>query len=946
VFVALSVVTTTQAVRRPTRASVDTALLFGAVGVAVLQSWAVQLLGITPGPGLRFGTTFLVLTLPYLLLRLLDDYLGVRFGLLRLAEAALVALGVLVITVEPPLPGWAFMAIVIYFAGLEIYAAVRFARGAARARGITRSRMQAVGIGSACLGVAVVVAGVQALVPTLAQPWIVQLLAIGSGCAYFVGFAPPGLLKRAWQEPELRAFLRGTAELPRLQDRAAILRTLELAVARAVGALDARIVLGEAADAAQPDDAVGLSAPITAGGTRLGVLTVSGPRRFMFAEDDLALVRLLADHVALALGYAELRESEIRNAAIVATALDAVVGMNDRGHIIEFNPAAESMFGYTRAEVLDRPLADVIIPSRLRGQHRQGLARYLATGDCRVLGKLLELSAVRADGTEFPVELAIARIAVGGSPVFTGFIRDLTARVRGEEALRRLAAIVESSPDAIISTTPEGIVTSWNPGAERLFGYTAEEMLGREAASLIVPPECRQERSALADTFGQAQPITEFETVRLHKSGRRMDISLSLSSIRDANGNTASIATIARDISGRKQAEATRSRLAAIVEASDDAIIGKTLEGVITSWNRGAERLYGYTATEVVGQSIDLVIPEDRRDELLHILDRLRHGQRIHHLETRRQRKDGTLLDVVVSISPIYDRSGTIVGVATIARDITGRKQAEARIAALNAQLEQRVQERTAQLEHAIKELEAFSYSVSHDLRAPLRAVDGFSCILLEEHAPKLDPEAQGYLRLVSENAQHMGQLIDDLLAFSRLSRQPARKQLVAPEPLVRQVLRDLAPELDGRQVHITIGDLPACQADPALLRQVYVNLISNALKFTRRRPEPHVEVGSDQRDGSVTYFVKDDGTGFDMRYANKLFGVFQRLHRAEDYDGTGVGLAIVERIVHRHGGRVWAEAAPEQGATFFFTLEGAPADAEARVLPDGRSVHGSLRRS
>jgi light-regulated signal transduction histidine kinase (bacteriophytochrome) len=238
------------------------------------------------------------------------------------------------------------------------------------------------------------------------------------------------------------------------------------------------------------------------------------------------------------------------------------------------------------------------------------------------------------------------------------------------------------------------------------------------------------------------------------------------------------------------------------------------------------------------------------------------------------------------------------------------------------ALLVQRVQERSAELEVANKELEAFSYTVSHNLRAPLRAMDGFSRILLEDYSSQLPPEAERYLRIVRESAQQMGRLIDDLLAFSRLSRQPVNKQPIDTAALVRQALDSLSSEQGGRQVDLSIGGLPPCQGDPALLRQVWINLLSNALKFTREQGVARIEIGClTQEDDAPVYFVKDNGVGFDMQYAGKLFGVFQRLHRAEEYDGTGVGLAIVQRIIHRHGGRVWAEAEPGQGATFYFTI-------------------------
>lgn len=239
--------------------------------------------------------------------------------------------------------------------------------------------------------------------------------------------------------------------------------------------------------------------------------------------------------------------------------------------------------------------------------------------------------------------------------------------------------------------------------------------------------------------------------------------------------------------------------------------------------------------------------------------------------------------------------------------------------------LEQKVQQRTAQLEAVNKELEAFSYSVSHDLRAPLRAINGFSRILLDNYSQMPD-DAKRYLNLVCTNAQQMGRLIDDLLGFSRLGRQQMKTQAVSPTLIVNQVLDELQNEKQGRQIEISVDDLPQVQADPSLLKQVYTNLISNALKYTRGTDIAEIKIGSftdGEQNNETVYYVKDNGTGFDMQYAHKLFGVFQRLHRIEDYEGTGVGLAIVQHIVNRHGGRIWAEAEVGKGATFYFTLQG-----------------------
>lgn len=232
-------------------------------------------------------------------------------------------------------------------------------------------------------------------------------------------------------------------------------------------------------------------------------------------------------------------------------------------------------------------------------------------------------------------------------------------------------------------------------------------------------------------------------------------------------------------------------------------------------------------------------------------------------------------------------------------------------------------------LEAANKELEAFSYSVSHDLRAPLRAVDGFTRILAEDVLTDVSPQAREYLDKVRASARQMGLLIDDLLAFSRLSRQPVHRRTVAPASVVDAALDTLHHEQDGRRVEIAVGELPSCEADPALLKQIYVNLLANALKFTRKVSSARIEVGAQFDQGRTVYFVRDNGVGFEMAYASKLFGVFQRLHRAEEYEGTGVGLAIVQRIVHRHGGRAWAEGRPGEGATFYFTMGGHDGDGQ-----------------
>lgn len=261
-------------------------------------------------------------------------------------------------------------------------------------------------------------------------------------------------------------------------------------------------------------------------------------------------------------------------------------------------------------------------------------------------------------------------------------------------------------------------------------------------------------------------------------------------------------------------------------------------------------------------------------------------------------------------MTPVLDDSGRVSYVVAEGRDISAQKHAEAAL-----------HQRTAELETANKELEAFTYSVSHDLRAPLRAIEGFSRILADEHAEHLNPDALKLMERIRANTRQMERLIGDLLSFSRLGRHAVARDRIDTAKLVEGVLVDLRSETAGRRVEFEVGALPACYADAALLKQVYLNLLSNALKYTRTREVARIEIGSYPYEEAPVFFVRDNGVGFDMQFANRLFGVFQRLHRAEEFEGTGVGLAIVQRIVYRHGGRVWAESSPDQGATFSFTL-------------------------
>lgn len=354
----------------------------------------------------------------------------------------------------------------------------------------------------------------------------------------------------------------------------------------------------------------------------------------------------------------------------------------------------------------------------------------------------------------------------------------------------------------------------------------------------------------------------------------------------------------------------------------EHAIVAITdARGKITFVNDRFCAISQYSREELIGQDHRLINSAFHSKEFIRsIWTTIASGQ-VWHGEIRNRAKDGTFYWVDTTIVPFVGTDGKPRQYIAIRADITERKRAEESVLQLNAELEQRVTERTAQLESANRELEAFSYSVSHDLRAPLRAVDGFSQAMIEDFGPQLPAEGQRLLGTIRHSAQRMGALIDDLLTFSRLSRQALAKQTVNHEWLVRSALQELGSPWAERKVEINCAPLLPSLGDPALLKQVWLNLLGNALKYSRKREVAVIDVGCTSGPAGVVYHVRDNGTGFDMRYVDKLFGVFQRLHRMEDYEGTGVGLATVQRIVHRHGGKIWAQAAPDQGATFYFTL-------------------------
>ncbi|MBL9188446.1 MAG: PAS domain S-box protein [Opitutaceae bacterium] len=669
---------------------------------------------------------------------------------------------------------------------------------------------------------------------------------------------------------------------------------------------------------------------------------------------------------------AALRESEQRFRALFEQApLGIAEGEVASARFVHVNQRFADILGYTVEELLKLTFKDFTHPDDLP----KDLAQFekVVTGEQRTFS--MEKRYIRKDGAVIWVNLFVSSLGPPGERPerCMAVVEDITERKRAEERFRRL---VESNVQGVIFWNRQGRITEANDAFLALVGYTREELMaGLIDWAEMTPPEYRQGDVRALDEIAVRGFCTPYEKAYIRKDGTTVPILLGGASFEDKPDEGVSFVI---DITQRKKAEAEVHRLNASLEArvakrtaelqlaNDEqrrsrAVFVNLFESLPGPYLVLTPELIIVTASDaylkatmttragIIGRPLFEVFPDNPADPQGDGVANLR-ASLTRVLETNApdtmaiqkydvRRPDGTFEERYWSPinSPVFSAERRLEFIVHRVEDVTDfvrqkalapgtLTRANAREHLMEAEIyrsAQQLQQANARLHDANRELESFSYSVSHDLRAPLRAIDGFAQIVIEDFGPALPDEGQRYLKNIGLAAQKMGALIDDLLRFSRLGRLPLARTEIDMDRLVREVVDDLADQRQGRPLELKIAALAPCTGDRVTLKQVWINLLSNALKFTARRAPAVIEIGCTQENAGHVYFIRDNGAGFDMRYASKLFGVFQRQHRAEDYEGTGVGLAIVQRVVHRHGGRVWAEAAVDQGATFYFTLGG-----------------------
>jgi PAS domain S-box-containing protein len=608
----------------------------------------------------------------------------------------------------------------------------------------------------------------------------------------------------------------------------------------------------------------------------------------------------------------EVRAAEERFRAVTSSTRDGIISADGSGRVVFWNAGAEAIFGYTAAEIVGRQLTD-IMPERYRDAHRAGIARFLATGEGRVMGATVEVEGMRADGSEFPIELSLGSWSQNGQTYFSGVVRDLTDRVRARHALReaeeRFAGAFEGAAVGLMLAAPDGTILRANRALCELTGWPEDELTGRRFEELLHPDE-RQADAAVVDALlgGRTQRIAT-ERRFLVSDGRTRYVRINLALIRTPDDVPLHFVGQIEDVTERRRmlealtlSEARYKGLIAHLPDSTVHLFDHDLRLVLSEGELLRE--HGFDPQALEGQLLqDAVSPAG--------FERLAPEYRAALAgETRSFDLDAENGSATfwVQIAPLRDDVGRIIGGMAVSRDITERRAAE-----------RALEDRARELERSNAELEQFAYVASHDLSEPLRMVSSYLQLLRRRYHGQLDGDADAFIDFAVDGATRMRALIDDLLTYSRAGRgdQPLG-------PVDSQAVAAWAASTVERPADIRVADLPTVLGDRQQLDQLFQNLIGNAVKFVPEGRDPVVEVTAERAGAMWRFAVADNGIGLEPAHAQRIFRMFQRLHTRDDYPGTGIGLAIAKKVVERHGGEIWAEPRPEGGSRFCFTLPAA----------------------
>jgi PAS domain S-box-containing protein len=623
-------------------------------------------------------------------------------------------------------------------------------------------------------------------------------------------------------------------------------------------------------------------------------------------------------------------QGDITIRTLLESLAEGVIIIDKSGTILLVNTRVEKMFGYPKQDLIGQPHS-VLLPERFREVHEEHQAGFFKEPRIRPMGQLLDLAGRRRDGSEFPVEISLSFIETIIGVLVLAFISDITLRKRYESSLQeseKLAhMLVEGMKDyAIFMLDAQGNVQSWNAGAELLKGYRAEEITGKHF-SCFYPEEDRAGGKPTKKNLKMAanEERDEEEGWLVRKDGSRFWANVVITALRDENGNLCGFSNVTRDISERKRAEEeirnSEEKLHYSATAADIGIWRWDLVNNELTWSERCKELFGYPPDYPMTYDAFLSsIHEEDRSHVDRAVHKALQEKTEYLIEMRVVLPDGRLRWVMSKGRGFFDDEGKPVCMHGIAMDITERKRVEMEIKMLNTSLAAR----TASLEDANRELEAFNYTAAHDLRQPLTVICSCCQVIKELCGDKLDEECRGYLQESYEGAFHMNRLIDALLNFSRMGHVEPRREMVDLSELAHEIVMKLKVTDLERQVDFRIADGIVANADATLLRMVLDNLIGNAWKYTGMREKAVIEFGVSDFDGVPKYFIRDNGAGFNMADKEKLFIPFQRLSSAGESKGFGIGLSTVDRIIRRHGGKIWAEGESGKGATFYFTLSAA----------------------